>query len=185
MFEDVDGPEQTTLIRALIVVGIGLPIIIEVATFGGILSHHITGSPSDGAAPAPTETPTETFDGAAVGDEILRETSLTATITRGSVVTTDEGWQFLLTINATNADAVPRELTVGTVTTRSGSEVEGAGTTGTIEPGDSATVTGSWLLPKGQRPDSVTVTVVTSPKKETETDETYTVSLGAIPVSNE
>ena len=183
MFEDVDGPEQTTLIRALIVVGIGLPIIIEVATFGGMLSHHLLGGPGD-EVPAEA-TPTETVTGASVGDGILTETALEASIERGTVVTTGDGWQFLLTINATNTGSEPHELQVGSVTTREGRTVEGTGTTGAIEPGSDATVTGSWLLPSGQRPASVAVAVVTQDTGGQTKSADYTVALGDIPVSNQ
>lgn len=179
MFDDVTGPEQSTLIRVLIVVGIGLPIIIEVATFGGMLSHQLAGGGDDGTAAA--STPTPEVEGANVGDEILEAADPTAHVDRASVFTTDDGWQFLLGVNVTNAGQDPVTVTLGTVTARNGATVEGTGTTGTLAPGETGRATGSWLLPAGERPASVVVTVVT----EGGASAQYTVKLGDIPVSNQ
>lgn len=181
MFEDVDGPKQKTLIRLLILIGIGLPILIEVATFGSLLSHHFVGGAGDGGAAA---TPTPEIEGAGVGDEILAETNQTERIERASVVTADDGWRFTLTVNVTNTGRTPTEVRLGAVTTRGGATVDGSATTGRVSPGSSVSVTGGWLLPAGERPDTVAVTVVSYPSDGTATIEQYTVRLGDIPVSN-
>lgn len=177
MFDDVTGPEQTTLIRVLVAVGIGLPILIEVATFGGMLSHHLVGGGSGG--PVTDGTPTPEVEGVDTGDEILAAAAPTAHVADASVFTTDKGWQFVLTVNVTNGADQPVTVTLGTVTARNGATVDGTRTTGEVAPGEAASVTGSWMLPSGERPDSVAVTVVSG----SETTQ-HSVRLGDIPVSN-
>ncbi|WP_423998777.1 hypothetical protein ACOZ4I_09220 [Haloarcula salina] len=182
MFEDVDGPEQKTLIRLLIVIGIGLPILIEVATFGSMLGHHVVGD--GGGGDAAPETPTAAETGVVTGDEILDETNLSARIESASVVTENDGWRVTVTVNATNTGQTPAAVRLGAVTSRSGTTVDGAATTDRIRPGESATVTESWLLPPGERPGRLAVTTLRYPPDGTPTTESHTVTLGDIPVSN-
>ncbi|MFC7250149.1 hypothetical protein ACFQJ5_09900 [Halomicroarcula sp. GCM10025324] len=184
MFDDVSGPDQTTLIRVLIVVGIGLPIVIEVATFGGMLSHYVAGGGGD-AGTAAAKTPTPEVAGADIDDEILAEADPTVHIERASVLAADESWQFVLTLNVTNAGEQSSAVQVGAVTAHNGATVAGAGTTGELGPSESGRVTGSWSLPLGERPDTVEITVVTETADGASDETAYTVALGDIPVSNQ
>ena len=185
MFDDVSGPDQTTLIRVLIVVGIGLPILIEIATFGGMLSHYVAGGDGGDAATASAKTPTPEVTGADTGDEVLTRAGPTVHISRASVLTTDDGWQFLLALNVTNDGERPAEVQVGAATAHNGATVAGTGTTGNLEPGETGQVTGSWMLPSGERPASVSVTVVTATSDGGTDSTAHTVELGDIPVSNQ
>ncbi|MEF8829198.1 MAG: hypothetical protein V5A49_09185 [Haloarcula sp.] len=181
MFEDVDGPEQKTLLRLLIIVGIGLPILIEVVTFGSMMGHHLTG----GAGGEPVaETPTAEPAGAGVGDPILESSAVSARIEAASVVTTDEGWRFTLEVNVTNTASETAAVRLDSVTTRNGETVEGAASTGQLPVEQTDDVTKSWLLPSGERPDTVSVTVSLYPDGSPTQSTQYTVALGDIPVSN-
>jgi len=181
MFEDVDGPEKKTLLRLLIIVGIGLPILIEVVTFGSMLGHHLTG---DTGGEAVTETPTAESAGAGVGDPILESSAVSARIEAASVVTADEGWRFTLTVNVTNTGSDTAAVRLDSVTTRSGETIKGAASTGRLSVEQTDDVTQSWLLPPGERPDTVSVTVFRYPAGESIQSTQYTVALGDIPVSN-
>jgi len=181
MFDDVDGPEQKTLLRLLIIVGIGLPILIEVVTFGSMMGHHLIGDTRGEAVP---ETPTAEQAGAGVGDPILESAAVSARIEAASVVTADEGWRFSLTVNVTNTGSDPAAVRLDSVTTRNGETVEGAGSTGKLTADQSADVTKSWLLPPGERPDTVSVTMFQYPDGESAQSTQYTVEIGDIPVSN-
>ncbi|EMA10360.1 hypothetical protein SAMN05443574_10977 [Haloarcula vallismortis] len=181
MFEDVDGPEQKTLLRLLIIAGIGIPILIEVVTFGSMMGHHLMGDTGDEAVP---ETPTAAEAGAGVGDPILESAAVSARIDAGSVVTADEGWRFTLTVNVTNTGSDPAAVRLDSVTTRNGETIEGAATTGQLSVEETDDVTKSWLLPPGERPDTVSVTVLTYPDGGSVQSTQYTVALGDIPVSN-
>ncbi|MDS0280903.1 hypothetical protein [Haloarcula onubensis] len=177
MFEDVDPPE-VSMVRVLLVLAIGLPIAIEVVTFGGLVGHYVGGG--QGAA-TPTATPE--VDGAAVGDEILPETTATERVTEATVVAREDSWRFVLTVNVTDA-ADGYELRLDSVTTRDGRTVDGSGaTTGALSPGQSGAVTGTWRLPAGQRPDTLRATVVTTPANGTASARGYTVEIGDVPVS--
>ncbi|NLV06378.1 hypothetical protein GOC83_09580 [Haloarcula rubripromontorii] len=181
MFEDVDGPEQKTLLRLLIIVGIGLPILIEVVTFGSMMGHHLLG---DSGAEAVPETPTAAETGAGVGDPILESADVSARIDAASVVTADEGWRFTLTINVTNTGSDPAAVRLDSVTTRGGETVADTASTGQLSVGNTDDLTQSWLLPPGERPDSVSITVFVYPDGESVQSTQYTVALGDIPVSN-
>jgi len=170
MIEDIEEPSGKQWIRLLVIVGIGIPILIEVITFAGMLSHP-AGSATSGA------TTTDVPAGAVEGDEILSSTEPVERIDSATVVARNDGWQFQLTIAVNNTGSSAQELRIGPVTTRAGRTVEGSVTTGSVQPGETQTVAGSWLLPKGQRPDALEVTVVGE-------ETTRTVELGDIPVSN-
>lgn len=181
MFDDVDGPEQKTLLRLLIIVGIGLPILIEVVTFGSMMGHHLVGDTGEEAVP---ETPTAEQAGASVGDPILESSEVSARIEAASVVTADEGWRFTLTVNVTNTGPDPAAVRFDSVTTRSGETIAGAASTGQLPAEETDDVTKSWLLPPGERPATVSVTVLQYPDGESAQSTQYTVALGDIPVSN-
>lgn len=181
MFDDVDGPEQKTLLRLLIIVGIGLPILIEVVTFGSMMGHHLVGDTGGEAVP---ETPTAGQAGASVGDPILESSEVSARIEAASVVTADEGWRFTLTVNVTNTGPDPAAVRFDSVTTRSGETIAGAASTGQLPAEETDDVTKSWLLPPGERPATVSVTVLQYPDGESAQSTQYTVALGDIPVSN-
>ena len=182
MFDDVDGPEQTTLVRLLIVSAIAIPILIEVATFGSLLSHSLL-SGGDGGVAA-TATPTAEIEGAGVGDEILTETGPVERIERAAVVTGEDSWQFVLTVAVSNPTDRPYELRLGAVETRDGETVAGGATTGTVAAGGNGTVTGAWMLPTGHQPETVAVTAVDGTGDRAD-PETYSVRLGSIQLSND
>jgi hypothetical protein len=182
MLDDVEGPEQTSWVRILIILAIGIPILIEVVTFGGLLGHYVAGGGGDGGA---ASTPTPDIEGATAGDEILPETAAVERVDSASVVTGNDGWRFTLSVAVDNSGNSTYELRLGTATTRAGRTVEGSdATTGRLAPGETGSVTGSWMLPKGQRPASVVVTVVTTPDDGTASAQQYTVDIGDVPVSS-
>lgn len=171
MIDDIEEPTGKQWIRILVVLGIGIPIVIEVVTFAGLLSH--SAGPTTSGAPTTTDAPA----GAVEGDAILAETDATERIESAAVVARNDGWQFTLSISVNNTGERAQELRIGPVETRAGETVDGSVSTGPIRPGEEQTIAGSWLLPKGQRPASIEVTVVGE-------ETTYSVELGDIPVSS-
>jgi len=172
MIDDVDEPAGKQWIKILVAVGIGIPILIEVVTFGSLLTHSM-GPQTSGTPTAATDTP---MSGAVEGDTILPETTPDERITDARVVTRNDGWEFRLTVAVNNTGADGYVLSIDQVTTRAGAVVTGRVSTGRLAAGENQTVTGTWLLPKGQRPDSIQVTVGEN--------ETRTVRLGDIPVTS-
>jgi len=175
MFDDGDLPE-VSMVRVLLVLAIGIPIAIEVVTFGGLVGHYVGGG--DAAT-----TPTPEAVGATAGEEILSGTAPTERVVSASVTPGEDSWQFALTVEVTAVGSA-YELGVGDATTLTGDTVDGSGaTTGVIPAGETGTVTGTWSLPTGQRPDTVTVTAVTTPANGTASASEHTVDIGAVPVS--
>jgi hypothetical protein len=172
MLEDIDPPE-VSMVRVLLILAIGLPIAIEVVTFGGFIGHYFGG----GGGPAATPTPT-VESGATVGDEILLATGATERLEGATLTEADNATRFVLTVTVTNPPG-DYELRLGAVTTRAGRTVEGSGaTTGSLAAGQDGLVTGTWPLPGDDRPDTLAVTVVSAPGNDTPTPRAYTVEFG-------
>jgi hypothetical protein len=173
---DAEGPlglDRRTLIRLLVGLGIGVPILIEAATLLGLLGDVFGGDDGD-----ETPTPTDAPDGVTVGDELLPDTPATDTV-RAAYVAAD-GWAFTLVVGVDNTTDRTYELRLRTVTTEDGRTVEGDASTGPVAPGESGSVTGRWNLPDGASPD--TVDVVSVARDGTVTTVERTVQLGSVPV---
>ena len=148
--------ERRTLIRLLVGLGIGLPVAIEVATFLGLFRSRVADD-DDTPSPTPGETETPPPDAVGVGDELLPATPQTDTVT-GAEIRTEEGERvFVMTVAVENDTEFGYELRLDALTTRQGPTVTGGGRAAQIVPGGSATVTGRWALPDGERPEAVIV----------------------------
>lgn len=168
-----DGVDRQRLVRILVVVGIGVPILIEAVSLAGLVSHSLGDS---GATPEPTEA----VEGVGVGDELLAQTGPNETVSDAYVTAYEDRWQFVLSVSVENVTGDPYRLSFGTVTTRSGEAVETTATTGWIEPGEEGTGTATWSLPAGERPDSMTVAV--SRDRDDPAGTEYEVQFGTISV---
>lgn len=161
--------ERRTLIRLLIAVGIGIPVLIEAATFAGLFGSRVG---NGGAEPTP-ETPTEATpptDVVGVGDELLPATPQADTVTGAEVQPVDGDREFVLTVEVTNDAETGYELRLDALTTDDGTTVPGGGRSGQIAPGASEVVTGRWTLPPGEDPAAViVVATLTEPDGSRET----------------
>jgi len=79
MSED-DGIDRRTLVRLLIVVTIGVPILVEATTFLGLVSHSLGDEGGDTSSPTPPQ------DATGVGDDLLAETPRDERVTTGPSV---------------------------------------------------------------------------------------------------
>lgn len=175
---DGEGPPvpRRWLIRLLVGLGLGIPIVIEGATFGRLVSERLFGG-DDGAEPTATTTARRAVG---VGDELLPETTPTERLSSATVDAGDERWRLVLTVEVQNTGRVPYELELGAVTTADGERVPGEATTGRIPPGQSAFVTGAYSLATGATPESVVAAAITH-GADAERRE-YRVALASIPV---
>jgi hypothetical protein len=146
--------ERRTLIRLLVVFGIGIPLLIEGVTFFGLLEAQLLGG--DGGS-----TPTPSVDGVTEGEEILPETAPTETLSTVSF-SGDGERTLVLTVRVNNTANDPYELRLGSVTTDDGETVAGNVSTGEIQPGDMTFATAQWTLQSGAQPTSVTVVTITT-----------------------
>lgn len=140
---DSSGLSRRTLIRILIGLGIGIPILVEGLTFLGLVQNAF----GDG----------DEETGAAVGDELFPDTAQRETLIDATLRDDADGRVLALTVRVENTTGLPYAVRLGAVVLRDGSSVEGGGSTGRIPPGETASATGRWTLPAGGRPDSVYV----------------------------
>lgn len=173
---------RRTIIRILIVLGIGIPIAIEGRTLLGLIMQALRG---DGDAATPTTTggtgTTTTSDPVGVGDELLPETAQTERVVEG-YVKVDGSTSFTMTVDIDNQSGTEYELRLGTLTTSGGSTVEGGASSGRLDPGSDGSVTGTWELPSGDRPESVRVIAISVPASGSPTTVDKTVELGSFQV---
>ncbi|MFB6228566.1 MAG: hypothetical protein ABEH88_08395 [Halobacteriales archaeon] len=155
--------ERRTLIRLLVVFGIGIPLLIEGVTFLGLFEAQLLGG--DGGS-----TPTPTVDGVTEGEEILSETAPTETLSTVSLSGNGER-TLTLTVHVNNTANDPYKLRLGSVTTDGGERIERNVSTGEIGPGEAAFATAQWTLPSGAQPTSVTVVTITTENGERQRTE--------------
>lgn len=175
--------QRRTLIRLLVGLGIGIPIAIEAATFLGLVGQRFgfgDGEGEDGTT-AGTETPARPPVG--VGDELLPETQPTDRLTGAVVYATADRWRVELAVEVENRLDTAYELRLGDLTTDGGKTVAGGGTTGTMASGTTTTVTGTWEVPSGATPESVSVTaLVAVPGADEQRRHSRRVPLEKVPV---
>lgn len=181
--EDADGAglalpiSRRTLLRLIIVVAIGIPLVLEGLTFLGLVGNQLDDGGDGGTVPT---------DGAAndrrvdIDDDLLAGTDQRE-ILRSATVSTGEGWRFSLRINVTNTGADGYRLAVTSVTTKSGTAIAEPTSTGSLESGDRTMLTGSWDLPDGEVPERVTVRA-TVPTADGTRTVTETVILDSVDI---
>lgn len=176
---DADARRRRTIIRLLVGIGIGIPILVELRTFVGLIERFLFGDGGDTDSGASTGTDrTDTARGMGVGDELLPETPQRETLANASFRAGNEQWVLTLVAQVENTESTPYTVQFGAVTTENGRRVEGSGRSVTVAADETAQVTGTWQLPPGSRPATVTVT---SAVGETATT-THEVTLAPIAV---
>lgn len=169
------------LVRLLVGLGIGIPVVVEGATFAQLVGDRLFGGGDDGASgPGPTPTRTRTVDRIGVGDELLPGTAPTDTLTE-AVIRAD-GWILALTVTVENTTEEGYGLRLGAVHTDAGQTIEGGTSTGRIPPGETRTITGEWDLPSSATPTAIECIALTLPADGTTTATTERVSLARVPV---
>lgn len=177
--EGAGAVRRRWLLRLLVGLGIGLPVLIEARTFIGLVRVHLLGQEPDGGNTAGTPTPTAE-PSVGVGDELLEGTEPTETVREARVKVLDSGWRFELSVAVENTTDVPYELRLGDVRTEAGETVDGDASTGQIPPGESAVVEEAWLLTSGSRPETLEVTALSYAEEGVDLTE-GTVRLGRVP----
>lgn len=167
--------ERRTLIRLLVGLAIGIPVLVELLTFLGLIESRLFDDDDDDG------TPTDGPRRIGVGDELLPETIQTETVTDSAIRGAGSPWVFVLSVSVENAGTDPYELRLQTLTLGDGSTVAGGATSGRVAPGESGEVTGAWEIPEGSSPEELEVAAIEYVDEEP--DETTTrVSLAAPPV---
>lgn len=173
--------DRRTLVKLLIALAFGIPILIEARTFLGLVASRLFGEDDDDATGTTTTTePT----GVGQGDELLAATPQTETVESLSVDPGEDAWTFSMTVTVEN-DAVEGEdyqFRVSSVTGTEGTTVTDPFATDRLEPGASERLTGSWDLPAGERPTSVRVAGISIPEDGSPTTTEEEVELSRVSV---
>ncbi|MFB6300785.1 MAG: hypothetical protein ABEH65_11035 [Halobacteriales archaeon] len=181
--------KRRSLIRLLIGLAIGIPILIEGFTFFELF-HQYLGGDTDSTPSPETRTDgastTPTADQVTQGDELLPETPQSEIVSAAVIEARSDSWPFTLTVTVNNDTDSAYELRLSAVTTSDGRTIGGNATTGRIEPGGSETVSGEWELSPGSTPVGVVVVAITYPEGTgTPQQQSKLVKLGKIPVSGQ
>lgn len=146
------GVDRRTLIRILIALALGIPILVELRTVVTLVGSWVRGE--DGTTP----TPTPRYEAVGIGDELLPETAAVERLERAEVIATDDDtWPFTIVVEVDNGSDRDYRLELGAVTTRDDTVVDGGATSDRIPPGESATLANTWSLPEGESPESMKV----------------------------
>jgi hypothetical protein len=172
------------MIRLLVGLGLGIPILIESVTFLGLVGHQFSNG-TGGTETTTTGTGTTTDVGIGPGDELLPETNQSEQLATAVMQGGSDGWTLTMTVKVDNPANATHELRLGDVTTSEGKTVSGGGTTGQIAPGETGTVTGRWDFPVGVTPKRVQVITVTDPAGDASPRTvSKQVTLEKVPVHN-
>ncbi|MFB6171519.1 MAG: hypothetical protein ABEJ23_03225 [Haloarculaceae archaeon] len=148
---DGGGVSRRTLVRLLIALGFGVPILVEGVTFLGLVDNWVGGD--QGTATPSRRTPRPVGQ----GDELLPETAPTDRIVAATVEDTPDGREMTLVVSVENQTDASYQLQLSRLLTTDDEQIEGGGSTDMLGPGESQTVTGRWSLPAGARPAAVEV----------------------------
>lgn len=146
-----DGGKSSTskFVRILVLIGVGIPILIEAATFLRLIGGHLE---EDGKH---RRTSTEKAVYVVEGSELLSETSQTERIAEALITARDEAWIFELEIDVDNASTYPYELVLDSLTTQNGILVPGRSAQ-RWAPGESEEMEVEWRLAPGDLPARMT-----------------------------
>jgi hypothetical protein len=178
---DADGTalglpiSRQTLLRLVIVVAIGIPIVLEGLTFLGLVGNQLDDGGDGGPVPTDGVGDDRRVD---VGDDLLPGTDQRETL-RAATVNTGDGWRFSLHVDVRNTGADGYRLAVTAVTTKSGTTITETTSTDSLATGDRTTLVGSWDLPDGEVPEGVTVRATVPTANGTRT-VTETVTLDSV-----
>jgi hypothetical protein len=184
--DESDAARRRTIIRLLVGLGIGIPVLVELATFVGLVEQSLLGDDASDDGGSTTGGTDETDgggdggsgDGVSVGDELLPETPQEETLSVASFRAGDDSWVLTLAAAVENTESGSYTVQFGPVTTQGDERVEGSSRAVTVDAGETGQVTGTWQLSPGSRPASVVVRTAVG-----ETDPTaHEVELAPIPV---
>ncbi len=150
------GSSRRTLLRILIALAFGIPILVELFTFLGLIEVSLLGG--DGGDGGTTTTTTAETD-VGIGDELLPASTPTETVTDAYVST--DTWTFVLAVEVENTGDAPYQLYLTGVTTAEGTQVQETARSDRIDPGATGSVTARWDIPEGEQPDTARAVGIT------------------------
>lgn len=140
------------LVKILVLIGIGIPVLIEAATLVRLIGGHLGDEEQNRSAAADAAAHVVVEE----GDELLPATAPAETIVRMVVRARPDAWTFLVEAEVANPTEHPYELTLRALETQHG-EVLDEAHVARRAPGDSARLSARWRLPAGDLPASMEV----------------------------
>ena len=163
------------LVRILLIIGIGIPVLIEAATLFRLIGGHME---DDGAGASAAET-TETY--VVEGDELLPDTPPAERITALTIEPESESWVFSMDVAVANRTAAPYELQLREVQAEGGQVFEKTASQ-QWAAGDSAAMEIEWALPAGSVPSGLTAEARWYIGTDSARTVTQAIQFGKIPV---
>jgi len=170
---DESGPYETWLVRILLTLAFGLAFGIE----GMTLIRSFVVDTGDDAETSQTAEPPTLREGTALAPSVASGVR----VRRLRVRAEDQGWTFTLVARPDSARDRSVTLSFDRLTSTNGTSFTSAPTR-TWAPTDTASFAASWLLPVGQRPETLTVTASTAAGPDSTHSATRTFELGHVPV---
>lgn len=176
--EGDDDPSRRRLIRWIAVLAFAVPVVVEVLTFGGLLSNELLpggdgeesgdGTATSDDSPTATATATPMEGAVGVGDELIADTQAVETIEVSEVRGEPGSRTYILRVTVENTTDAAVELRLTGVTLHDGTELDSVSSTGAIPAGEAGEVTGAWQLPMDSMPASVDAVLVRDDEVQTE-----------------
>ncbi|AGN00667.1 hypothetical protein L593_03580 [Salinarchaeum sp. Harcht-Bsk1] len=176
-----DDVNRRWLIRLLVALGIGIPILVEGATLLRMLRSFLLGGGGGGGNESDSGGDPDTA--VEIGDEILPETPPPEILRRAVVVSGENVWEFQARIRVENTGEDPYTFRVSALRTDEGKRIADPVATERLAPGEPQTLDHTWRMPAGERPASFEVLASTETATGTERVE-RTVELGSFPLQN-
>ena len=179
---EADDATRRWLIRFLVGLGIGIPILIEGATLLRMVRSFLFGGDGGGGGNE-SDDGGDTDPTVDIGDEILTATPQPETLRRAVVISGESVWEFEATIRVENTGNEPYTFRVDAMTTDAGNRIADPASTEQLAPGETATIEHTWRMPAGERPGTFEVVgIVETAAGEDLTERT--VELGEFPIQN-
>lgn len=146
------------MVRTLIIVGIGIPVILELTTLLGLIGSHMDSDelPGNRAKSAQSKVVTP-------NTELLPGTPMSEVLSSASVSVGSESWQFEIVLTLSELKGISRyTLQLDSLMTRDGTLVQNSFKWNQEPVADDTTLNfnAQWELPPGEQPDAVTLRTI-------------------------
>lgn len=165
-----------TFVRVLVIVAIGIPVLIELATLTRLVGSHMDGGPPSPADSLEAET-------VQYGEDLLPATPQSEELGRTLVTAGRSSWTFELTLEVENGSAHPYRLTLTDLVATDGSLVR-TSETRTWDPGEASAFETSWTIPADEAPQYLVLTASRNLETDSVRTATRRIAFGKVPVQN-
>lgn len=178
---DASQTSMQRLVKWLLIVGVGVPVLVEGITFFGLVGHHVSDSGKEEASGTPAHARAPEVN---IGDDLLSSTSLVERVTEAREWAYGEHWAFELTIALEKPPEKGYRIVFDSLRTEDGNMIADEKELqweGGDEAEDDRAQTVQWIIPPGDQPFSVRVRAYDG-KDARQPVQTQYVTFGKVPV---